>query len=121
MSKDEVMKEQHLSWLSGDGPDGDVVLMSRVSLARNLKQLPFPNRADFSQLLAVRTQIEQIVPSLAKGVGAEFTGLNMEELTPLERSVLIEKQLATPALMKNPQHREVLMAENGRRSKLGAD
>ena len=114
MSKDEVMKEQHLSWLSGDGPDGDVVLMSRVSLARNLKQLPFPNRADFSQLLAVRTQIEQIVPSLAKGVGAEFTGLNMEELTPLERSVLIEKQLATPALMKNPQHREVLMAENGR-------
>ena len=68
MSKDEVMKEQHLSWLSGDGPDGDVVLMSRVSLARNLKQLPFPNRADFSQLLAVRTQIEQIVPSLAKGV-----------------------------------------------------
>ncbi|MBO6291433.1 MAG: ATP--guanido phosphotransferase [Selenomonas sp.] len=113
MSKDEVMKERHLSWLSGEGQDGDVVLMSRVRLARNLKQLPFPSRADFSQLLAVRTQVEQIVPSLSKGLGVEFAGLNMEELTPLERSVLIEKQLATPALMKNPQHREVFLAEDG--------
>ena len=113
MSKDEIMKERHLSWLSAGGTDSDVVLMSRVRLARNLKKLPFPNRADFSQLLAVRTQVEQILPSLAKGLGTEFAGFNMEELTPLERSVLIEKQLATAALMKNTQHREVLLAEAG--------
>lgn len=114
MSKDEVMKGRHLSWLSGSGPEGDVVLMSRVRLARNLKQLPFPNRADFAQLLAVRTQLEQVLPSVAQGIGEDFEILNMEELTPLERSVLIEKQLASPALAKNPQHRQVLIAGDAR-------
>ena len=114
MSKDEVMKGRHLSWLSGQGNDGDVVLMSRVRLARNLKQLPFPNRADFSQLLEARTRIEQALPGLTTDMGLEFDALTMEELTPLERSVLIEKQLASPALMKKPQHRELLLAEEGR-------
>jgi protein-arginine kinase len=32
-------------WLEGDGPDKDVVLSSRVRLARNLSGHPFPDQA----------------------------------------------------------------------------
>ncbi len=113
MTKEEALKGKSLSWLSGKGGESDVVLMSRVRLARNLKQFPFPNRADFAQLLSVRTQIEQVMPSVAQGLGEDFEALSMEELTPLERRVLVEKRLATSALAKKPQHREVLLAAGG--------
>lgn len=32
-----------LSWLTTLGKEADIVLASRVRLARNLKNLPFPN------------------------------------------------------------------------------
>lgn len=42
-----------VEWLRGDGPDSDVVVSSRVRLARNLVGFPFVNRADRTSRLAV--------------------------------------------------------------------
>ena len=44
-------------WLRGTGPESDIVMSSRIRLARNLAQFPFLNRADDS----VRTEIERIL------------------------------------------------------------
>ena len=32
-------------WLSGEGPHGDLVLSTRIRLARNLSHVPFTHRA----------------------------------------------------------------------------
>jgi protein arginine kinase len=51
-------------WLRGSGPDSDIVISSRIRLARNLAQFPFPNRADddaksrIEELL--RTHLDQL-------------------------------------------------------------
>ena len=34
------------SWLRGTGPDADIVVSSRIRLARNLARFPFISRAD---------------------------------------------------------------------------
>jgi len=41
-------------WLRATGPESDIVMSSRIRLARNLAQFPFPNRADDS----VRSEVE---------------------------------------------------------------
>ena len=33
-------------WLKGTGPNSSIVMSSRIRLARNLTQLPFPNKAN---------------------------------------------------------------------------
>jgi protein arginine kinase len=33
-------------WLRGTGPESDIVISSRIRLARNLARFPYPNRAD---------------------------------------------------------------------------
>ena len=33
-------------WLRASGPESDIVISSRIRLARNLAQFPFPSRAD---------------------------------------------------------------------------
>ena len=53
MPKEDLFTNHELSWLNDSGSDSDVVLSSRVRLARNFRQIPFPNRADFEQLAEV--------------------------------------------------------------------
>src|SRR5207247_3556999 len=36
-------------WLRGTGPESDIVISSRIRLARNLAQFPFANRASAHQ------------------------------------------------------------------------
>lgn len=43
-----------LSWLTTLGKEADIVLASRVRLARNLKNLPFPNRANINDLAQIK-------------------------------------------------------------------
>ncbi len=40
-------------WLSGEGPHADLVLSSRIRLARNLRNVPFTHRARDEQLQGV--------------------------------------------------------------------
>lgn len=42
----EEMAQRPAVWLSGEGSNSQVVLSSRVRLARNVANAPFPSRAD---------------------------------------------------------------------------
>ena len=40
-------------WMRDDGPDNDIVLSSRIRLARNFSDIPFPTVADEEELAKV--------------------------------------------------------------------
>ena len=44
-------------WLRGTGPESDIVISSRIRLARNLVAFPFTNRASAHQ----RAEIERLL------------------------------------------------------------
>ena len=50
MALEDLLRAERLPWFAAGGQDADVVLSSRVRLARNLLHLPFPGRADEAQL-----------------------------------------------------------------------
>lgn len=81
-------------WMQGDGPESQIVLSSRIRLARNLKAFPFPERAS-------KEQLGQIVDRIAVGL-KESPGLGdlklvkFLDLPILERQVLVEKHLTSP-------------------------
>ena len=45
-------------WLRGTGPHSNIVMSSRIRLARNLAQKPFPNRATKKGLISTLETIE---------------------------------------------------------------
>ena len=51
-----LLQDSRLSWLQQGGADSDVVLASRILLSRNLRDLPFPNRADLYELAKVEDE-----------------------------------------------------------------
>lgn len=78
-------------WLRGSGPESDIVISSRVRLARNLAQFPFPNRADESVRADIEGMLRGKIEDLPMGTKGGY--VNVRELNELDRQFLVERQL----------------------------
>ncbi|WP_040591764.1 protein arginine kinase [Schlesneria paludicola] len=78
-------------WLKATGPDSDIVMSSRIRLARNLAQYPFPSRADDS----VRAEIEESLRTLIEKnpAGRKLNYISVSALELIDRQMLVERQL----------------------------
>lgn len=78
-------------WLRGSGPESDIVISSRIRLARNLARYPFPNRADD----AARSEIEHLLREKISNLrtDAKFSYVDVNLLENLDRQFLVERQL----------------------------
>ncbi|MBQ3005503.1 MAG: protein arginine kinase [Clostridia bacterium] len=95
-------------WYNVSGEQGDIVLSSRIRLARNLKEYPFPNRLNRQQMLEVNTKIREVTEKS----GQKFMYLEMEQL-PKEHAIsLAERHLISPDFAENPEGRVLLITED---------
>lgn len=78
-------------WLRGTGPCSDVVVSSRIRLARNLAAYPFLSRATDDQRREIFRATADAIS--AARVGRHVLLLDMEELDPLDRQLLVERHL----------------------------
>lgn len=81
-------------WQRGDAPLGDVALSSRVRLARNVADLPFPPTMNAAQCKDLLDRMERAI-----GAGGQLGDIafeRLEDLSPLDRQVLVEKHLISP-------------------------
>jgi protein arginine kinase len=78
-------------WLGGDGPHRQIVVTSRVRLARNLKGKAFPGWAKKAERIEVLKVTKAAVMQLS--MMQDAFAENLEALTPLEKQVLVERHL----------------------------
>ncbi len=108
MSVETFFHEPH-AWLDAPGPANDVVISSRVRLARNVVEIPFPARLDKSGQQAILEQVRtaaQQTPSLAK---SRF--LDLKTLKKIERQFLVERHLISPEMAFEESERGVLISQ----------
>ena len=102
-------------WLRGSGPESDIVISSRIRLARNLAEFPFIARATESD----RGQIEKLVHSKIKALQKSkrlperLMYLNVGELSELDRRFLTERQLVSRELAEAEGVRAVAIDPEG--------
>ena len=98
-----------MSWINDTGPLGDVVLSSRVRLARNLSDTPFPSIADKSMTDSVIHRVHRSVSGQGSPIRSQYQFLAMGDLAPTDREILVEKHLASPDLLENPERSAILI------------
>jgi protein arginine kinase len=78
-------------WLKGAGPESDIVISSRIRLARNLADYPFISRATELD----RTEIEKTLweALTATSEPGELFYFDVNKLDGLDRQLLVERQL----------------------------
>lgn len=78
-------------WLRGTGPDGDIVMSSRIRLARNLEGMPFPQWAPKSERAQVRERVTAAVLAAPFLKGSLI--LELKPLSEVDRLFLVERHL----------------------------
>jgi protein arginine kinase len=92
-------------WLRGTGPESDIVMSSRVRLARNLAQYPFVSRASEQD----RAEIEKFLRERIAMVptGKELQYIDVGHLEEVDRQFLVERQLISRELAEAQGARSV--------------
>ena len=80
-------------WLRGTGPMSDVVISSRIRLARNLRDYPFLSKAGTDN----QKEIFRVLVDAIGGAGLDTNAffVDMEEVDELDRQVLVERHLVS--------------------------
>jgi len=78
-------------WLAGEGQSADVVLSSRVRLARNIAGVRFVGKADRRERMHVLEAV-RARSTLLKNVG-QLVWINLHESTVSDRTILVERHL----------------------------
>ncbi|MCH1626130.1 protein arginine kinase [Fredinandcohnia quinoae] len=112
MSLERFINQALSPWMNQDGPDSDIVLSSRIRLARNFKHIPFSTVCTNEEAQVIVDLFEnefagKSVPSIG-----EFELLKMYELQPIEKRVLVEKHLISPHLAEDSAFGACLLSEN---------
>ena len=97
-------------WLEGTGKNADIVISSRIRLARNLKGFYFPGRSGAN----MSAQIVEIIKTCIDEIDdfRQSLFLNMNELSELDRKFLMERHLISPNFVKQKQPGALIVGKN---------
>lgn len=111
MSLEQFMNEAISPWMREDGPENDIVLSTRIRLARNFEKEIFPIIANEDDLRKVMNYMKESYHEQSFGVYENLSFIEMENLSHIEKRVLVEKHLISPYLTK-ARASGVLVSEN---------
>lgn len=98
-----LLPDGGMGWLDASGPNSDVVLSTRIRLARNIEGYAFTGRARDGERLRVLAQARQAVEAVPSLAGA--VTYRVDELLPTDRALLHERHLVSKELAGlDPQH-----------------
>jgi protein arginine kinase len=97
-------------WMEDRGPDMEIVISSRVRAARNIKGHTFPCLASDEETAAVLEKISSVM--VVKENFAEFCYWPMEQISDLEKQVLVEKHLISPFLARESKYGALFLRQD---------
>lgn len=99
------------NWIEFQGDYDDIVLSSRIRLARNLKEVPFPNKMNREMSKKV---IENIEDSFYKsdGIKDDFESIYIGELDESTSYSFLERHLISRELISNSNRKESVFIIN---------
>ena len=111
------MKIEHLlskpgQWLYGEGPENDIVISSRIRLARNITGFPFLVRSNEQDRTQVNETIRKIMADVFPEKDADF--VDLVKIPPIDRLFFLERQLISREIAETEGPRAVIIDRDER-------
>jgi protein arginine kinase len=103
----DALARQCGEWLRGTGPESDIVVSSRIRLARNLADFPFVRRCDDHARRTIERTVRERVQQVAEWSDSIY--VDVFGLPPLDRQLLVERQMISRELSEGAGPRAVLI------------
>lgn len=94
-------------WYLGEGEQSDVVISTRIRLARNLADYPFPARLDTKSRITVNERIRDAVPQ-----AANLHYIEMKTLTQSQIVSMAERHLISPEFASSSDGRALMLSDS---------
>ena len=85
----------------------EVVVSTRIRLARNLADVPFPSRMTVTQKRELADKVSEIAKSIM-----DFDRIDMENLSSVQALSLVEQHLISPEFIKNTEGKTLLLSKD---------
>ncbi|WP_269410855.1 protein arginine kinase [Lentibacillus daqui] len=112
MTLQHFVDEATSPWMRDEGPDNDIVLSCRIRLARNFANVSFPLAAEEDELEKIMQFFQQEYTHQSFQDFQDLEFVPIEELTPTEKRVLVEKHLISPHLAKYTKAAAAVISKN---------
>jgi len=96
-------------WLKSTGPNSDIVISSRIRLARNLDKVPFPHWVNKKQGEEVLKAIEEAASKV--DYLQKTTTFKLMDLDSVDKQFLIERHLMSHEHAQKANHKAVIIDE----------
>lgn len=98
-------------WYLRTGEDDDIVISTRIRLARNLKSFPFKEKITKKQQLELNEQVKEAL-SRANFGDTKWNLLYLQELSDMEQLSLVERHLVSRQFIENPENKLLVLSED---------
>ncbi len=101
-----------MTWYIDQGPESDVIITSRIRLARNLDHYPFPHRMDSQQSRQAADEIVKAFYHNDEERKRNYLTVDLDTLSEEDQQALAEKRLISPDLAQKGQHHRVIISRD---------
>jgi protein arginine kinase len=91
MVKLDELARQCGEWLRGSGPESDIVISSRIRLARNLAEFPFIRKCTEQDRAQIERTLRELIQSISEWSNSTY--IDVSQLDEVDRQFLVERQL----------------------------
>jgi len=108
----EQLTRSRGEWLKGSGPESDIVISTRIRLARNLAAYPFMSRATEADRQRIQQTLKEAIFHGADA--SQLIHVDLEQVDLLDRHLLVERQLISRELAEGNGPRSAVVDRNER-------
>lgn len=101
-----------IKWYEKSGAQGDAVISTRLRLARNIREYPFPAKLNADQRQKVEQAVKDAVMNCVDSIDKNFRFLNMEDLSQTEAVSLVERHLVSPEFISDRKGRGLILTDD---------
>ncbi|MFH1406606.1 MAG: ATP--guanido phosphotransferase, partial [Candidatus Omnitrophota bacterium] len=109
MGVNDLLK-QTCEWLKGVGPNSEIIISSRIRLARNLKGIPFAHWATKKQAERVLLLSKEAI--IASDYMKNSMFFPIADLSNIDKQILLERHLVSRELITSADHKAVAISPN---------
>lgn len=101
-----------LKWYNEAAKNSDVVISSRIRLARNLKKYPFSSKLSEKQALELVREVKESSLELGAQAAIKFYSCNVDMLSDTDKVAMVERHIISPLLIEKKQSTGLILSED---------
>ncbi len=98
------------NWYSTHAPEDDIAVSTRIRLARNLENLPFPAKMSGEQRKALNLRVKQVISDSHTPFAKTLQYIDMKDVPQNEVDAMVERHVISPEFANSRAERAIVLS-----------